>query len=362
MSKRYRVGLVGLRRGQGLVSVLAAHPQVEIAALCDLKPEVVEDLGRAFNVPESMLFTDFAEFVEKPLDIVVIATPIEFHAEQAIAAMESGKHVLCEQTVAYTIEDCARVVEAVKRTGKAYMMAENYCYFHYVRQWRELVRAGRLGQIFYAEAEYVHEITHLLIDPATGERLWRYTRAPIWYCAHCLGPLLTLMEDRVVRATGAHSDHHMYPGESIAFLDMEVGLFQTQKGAVIKILRSQVAPRYPHMVYYSLYGTKGYVENGRGDVAENDGFLWLADEMSKEQGARPVRWTINDPAAPPEARAGGHGTSEYYMVRDFIQALDEGCQPPIDVIKAVDMTVPGICAHEAAMKGGVWVDVPLFEW
>jgi hypothetical protein len=50
------------------------------------------------------------------------------------------------------------------------------------------------------------------------------------------------------------------------------------------------------------------------------------------------------------------------MVRDFIQALDEGRQPPIDVIKAVDMTVPGICAHEAAMKGGVWVDVPLFEW
>ena len=71
---------------------------------------------------------------------------------------------------------------------------------------------------------------------------------------------------------------------------------------------------------------------------------------------------MSDPNAPEEAFGGGHGTVEYYLVRDFIDTLESGkIRPPIDVIKAMDMTVPGICAHEAAMTG-TWVDVPLFEW
>jgi len=72
-----------------------------------------------------------------------------------------------------------------------------------------------------------------------------------------------------------------------------------------------------------------------------------------------------DTLAPKEAFQGGHGTIEYYLVRDFIDALNVGKRrPPVnDVIRAMDMTVPGICAHEAAMAAdGKWVDVPLFEW
>jgi len=360
---KYRIGVVGLSRGQGHVSALAGHPECEITALCDLKQDVLADLARHYRVPDSGLFTDFYQFVNAPIDIVVIATPIELHAEQSIAAMEAGKHVLCEQTAAYTLEDCERLVSAVKRTGKAYMMAENYCYFEYVRQWRKIIEAGRLGKIFYAEGEYIHEITRLLVDPVTGEKKWRYTRAPIWYCGHTLGPLLTLMDDRIVKATGAQAGRNKYPGETVAFIDMEVGLFQTQKGAVIKILRSQVAPRYPDMIFYSLYGTKGFVENGReGGWGGTKGRLFIEGEMDKEKGAEVIDCPTVDPNAPEEARKGGHGTSEYYMVRDFIAALDEGRRPPIDVMRSIDMTAPGICAHQAAMAGGTWVDVPLFNW
>jgi len=150
--------------------------------------------------------------------------------------------VLCEQTAAYTLDDCERVVNAVRRSGCTYMMAENYTYFHYIQEWRQMVAQGKLGKITYAEGEYIHEIVDLLVDPTTSRPKWRYTRAPIWYCAHCLGPLLTLMDDRIVKATGAQAGRNKHPGETIAFLDMEVGLFMTQKGSVIKILRSQVAP------------------------------------------------------------------------------------------------------------------------
>ena len=357
----HRVGLVGLHRGQGLVKALATHSKVEIAALCDLNPKAVEELGSDFQLPDSALFTRYHEFVNAPLDVVVIATPIEYHAQQSVQAMESGKHVLCEQTAAYTVDDCRILVDTVRRTGRKYMMAENYCYFHYIREWRKLIEQGKLGQIFYAEGEYIHEIEDLLIDPATGRRYWRYTRAPIWYCGHTLGPLLTLMDDRIVKATGAQAGRHMHPTETVAFIDMEVGLFQTQKGAVIKILRSQVARRYPDMVFYSLYGTKGFVENGReGGWGGTRGRLFIEDEMEKEKGAVEIDCPTVDPNAPEEAKQGGHGTSEYYMVRDFIDAIESDTTPPIDVVRAVDMTLPGILAHESAMKGGAWLDVPQF--
>ena len=68
--------------------------------------------------------------------------------------------------------------------------------------------------------------------------------------------------------------------------------------------------------------------------------------------------------APKGAFGGRHGTVEYYLVRDLIDALEAGNRRPLpDAIVATDMTVPGICAHEAAIDEDVrWVDVPLFEW
>src|SRR6185503_13154892 len=183
MSK-LRAGVVGLSRGSSLVGALAQHPDVEIVALCDTDQATLEEQGRAIHVPDSGLYSKFHDFVNAPLDFVVIATPIEYHAQQSIVAMESGEHVLCEQTAAYTVDDCERLIQTVRRTGRVYMMAENYCYFHYIQEWKEIIGAGRLGPIVYAEGEYIHEIERLLVDPVTGERYWRYRRAPIWYCAH----------------------------------------------------------------------------------------------------------------------------------------------------------------------------------
>lgn len=79
-------------------------------------------------------------------------------------------------------------------------------------------------------------------------------------------------------------------------------------------------------------------------------------------GLRNRRTKLDDPNAPEEAKHGGHGTSEHYMIRDFLDAVAHGHRPPIDVIRAMDFTVPGIVAHESAMKGGAWMGVPLFEW
>ena len=85
--EKLKTGFVGLHRGGGLMRSLSAHPQVEVAALCDIDEETLADTGAAFSLSDEQLFTRFEDFVNAPLDIVVVATPIEYHAEQSIAAM-----------------------------------------------------------------------------------------------------------------------------------------------------------------------------------------------------------------------------------------------------------------------------------
>ena len=358
---QYQVGLVGTRRGSSLVRPFRIFPETEIMALCDVDEQRLASAAEAFQIADDHLFSDYDRFLDSPVDIVVVSTPIQFHADQVIRALEAGKHVLSEVTAAYTLEDCQRIVEAAQRSGRTYMMAENCCYFHFIRQWKEWIGRGRLGEIFYAEAEYIHNIQHLLHNTESGESYWRIQRPPIYYCTHSLGPLLYLMDDRITRVACLDTGYGIMPNLGPGCLNMEVALFKTQKGAAIKLLRSQVAFREPPMHYYSLYGTKGSVENDRtGHGRAQQGKLYIAGEHDPKQGYEAIACPEADPAAPPEAYSGGHGTSEYYLVRDFIDAVKQGTRPPIDAVKAAEWTAPGLCAHASAMKGGEWVDVPVF--
>jgi len=356
------VGVGGLARGTGYGYVFNTHPRTEVAGICDLDRGSLEKARKAFGLKSSQCYQNYDDFVKSDLDIVMIGTPIPVHVEQTIKAVENGKHVLSEVTAANTVKDCERLVQAVKKTKMKYMMAENYYYYDYIQQWRKMMREGELGKILYAEAEYVHEIRRLLKDPQTGKLLWRANRPPIHYCSHCMGPLLMLLDDRTVKATASGKGVNVMQGVGVGAIDMQVAIFETEKGATIKMLRSQVAPREPPVVYYSIYGTKGCVENGRTrhpyghDITR--GILFMEEE---DKVAREIDWHISDPDAPEEARRGGHGTSEYYLVRDFIDSIDKDTKPPIDVVKAADITLTGLIAHEAAMKGNVWLDVPHFE-
>jgi len=354
--RKLKVGHVGGRTGYAYL--FSTHPRTELAAVCDIDPKVLEDDRKAFGLKSSQCFRNYDDFVKTDLDIVVVATPIPFHAEQSIKAMESGKHVLSEVTAGNTVEDCERLVRAVKRTGMKYMLAENMCYMHFIQEWKKMIHEGKLGRIYYAEGEYIHQIRRLLKDPQTGELLWRASRPPIHYISHSLGPLLRMLNDRVVKATGSGKGVNIMPGVGLGAIDMQVGLFETTKGATIKVLRSQVVTREPSFHYYTIYGTKGCIENTGFRAGASKGLLYIEGE---DKAAEEIDCPWSDPNAPEEAKKGGHGTSEYYLIRDFINSIENDTKPPIDVVLGTDMTVPGLIAHEAAMKGNVWLAVPHFE-
>ncbi|MEM3693244.1 MAG: Gfo/Idh/MocA family oxidoreductase [Candidatus Bathyarchaeia archaeon] len=357
--RKLKVGHVGGRIIYA--NLFNADPRTKVVGACDINPQALERTREFLGLKGSQCFRDYDEFLRKvDMDIVFIGTPIPFHAEQAIKAMESGKHVLSEVTAAHTLKDCERLVQAVKRTGKKYMLAENMCYFHFIREWMKIVREEKIGRIYYAEGEYIHQIRNLLKDPISGSLLWRAFRPPIHYISHSLGPLLMMFGDYVTEAMGLGNSRLTLPDlNTDGAIDMQVALFKTRKGIVIKILRSSVVAREPPFHYFTIYGTKGCLENTGFRMGKERGLIYIEGE---DRVCREIDCFISDPNAPEELKRGGaHGTSEYYLTKDFIDSIENDTNPPIDVVKGVDMTIPGLIAHESAMKGGVWLKVPHYE-
>ena len=355
--KKFKVGLVGVRRGSSYLSVLSRNIRTEITAICDINEVILSDMSKQFNLHDNMLFTDYNDFISGEFDFVILGTPIPLHAEQTIKALQSGKHVLSEVTASDTLKGCEDIYNTVTRSKNKYMMAENCIYMHFCKQWKKFIDDGKLGRLFYGEADYIHEIRNLVVDPNTNEPKWRAQRPPIHYCTHSLGPLLYLMDDYIIKTTCSGRNKTLIPDIGPGAIDIQVALFETFKGALIKVSRSSLALRKPPLCTYGIYGEKGFLETGRQDY-ENIGKRYFADEDSD---GKDIICSPKDPAAPKETVTGGHGSSEYYLINDFLDAIEFNLRPSIDVVRALEMTVPGIIAHEAAMEGNVWKDVPVFR-
>jgi len=350
-----KVGVVGLSRGMSFVKMAQLHPTTRLVAVCDLNETRARQVEKSEGLEAG--YTDYERFLEHDLDIVVIATPIPVHVRQAIAALELDRHVLSEVTAVHTLDECEPLIRAVEKSKAKYMLGENCCFWAFIHSWNEIVKQGRVGEIMYAEAEYIHDVRSLMLDKE-GQPTWRAGRPPLHYCTHSLGPLLQIMDDRCVSAMALHTGSRMSP--EVGNIDMEVGIFRTEKGSVIKILRGAAVCREPAFHYYSIYGTRGSLENKRPGTGSPGTLAYFEDVPNLHDM---ISIPINDihPHMGTAARAGGHGTCDYVMFDSFIKSIVEDTPSPIDVYRALDFTLPGICAHISAEQGGRPVEVPVYR-
>jgi Asp-tRNA(Asn)/Glu-tRNA(Gln) amidotransferase B subunit len=101
---------------------LQSHPQAEVVALCGRRYDYARSLADRFNIHD--VCADYHEFCTRPdLDAVTIVTSCVDHAKQAIAALESGKHVFCEKPMAATVADANAMVRAADASKKIHQMA-----------------------------------------------------------------------------------------------------------------------------------------------------------------------------------------------------------------------------------------------
>src|SRR3954471_14164670 len=128
MSKsKINVAIIGLGFGAEFIPIYQRHPNANMYAICQRTEKKLHAIGDAFGIEKR--YTDYRALLKDPeVDAVHINSPIPDHAAQSIAALKAGKHVACTVPMATSIEDCRKITDLVKQTGKKYMMMETVVY------------------------------------------------------------------------------------------------------------------------------------------------------------------------------------------------------------------------------------------
>jgi predicted dehydrogenase len=150
-----RVGIAGAGMIAEMAHVPAFRrlPEVQVQAICDIKPERAEAVAAKFNIPRA--YPDFETMLrETPLDLVSVCTPNAFHAPMAIAAMEAGCHVLCEKPMATSVADAEKMIATAERTGRKLTLGLHNRFRSDVQVLKRMVDAGELGPIYYTKGSW----------------------------------------------------------------------------------------------------------------------------------------------------------------------------------------------------------------
>ncbi len=344
-----RIGVAGCRRGASLARLVHQLTDVAVTAAFDPDPGAGQRFREEFA--DVKLAPDFAALLESGVDLVYLASPEQHHAPQAIAALAAGTHVLSEVPAVVSVSQAHQLVGAVRRSQARYMLAENYCYTRANRTVSAMVRAGLLGTLYYGEGDFIQDMLGAGGRGAAGwQRHWHLGRNAITYPTHTLGPLLGWFGTRIVAVAATGSGRHAeYPMESTLAMTA-----RTAAGSLLRMRFDLLSPRPAERMYYAIQGTGGCYEAGRGGAPAR---VYVAGQ-TREGEWEPIdryqaRFAI-DQDGWPSASSG----SPLLPAHALIEALRHDEPAPIDIYRALDMTLPGLYSEESVSTGGAWVGVP----
>ena len=171
------VGIAGLGlAAQAHLKGYAAHPRARVAAVCDIDPARAERAAREHGADGA--HTDYAELLARPdVDLVDIATPTWLHAPMCLAAIEAGKHVLCEKPFCTSVGEGEAVVARARERGLTLAVAETWLFLASHMKARALIEAGAIGkplQVRMRQGAWTRRARpRIAIQAGPAERGWR---------------------------------------------------------------------------------------------------------------------------------------------------------------------------------------------
>jgi predicted dehydrogenase len=348
-------------------------PDVEVSALCDLDQDMLQAQAQKYNIPNT--YRIYEDMLASDLDAVVIATPMQLHFQQTIAALQAGKHILCEVTAGVTMDELWWLKEAVEQSNTVYMMAENCCYIPENQIITNMVQQGLFGEVYFGEGEYVHDIKSLAIgdrrnpekdsNTKTWRNYWQLGKRGAFYPTHSIGPVMKWFKgDRIKAISCMGTGWHTAP--QFRQEDTSITLCQMESGKLIKLRVDCISNRPINAAYYTLQGTEGCYEapRGLGDTHK----IWLKSMGDKADQAtwRPLSdFNAYLPErykkVSEEQQSAEHWGSDFYIVHDFVQAIREGTPVAVDVYEACEWTAIGLLSELSIMNGGRVIEMPDFR-
>ena len=151
MAKKFRVGIVGcggIANGKHLPA-LTTLDNVEIVYFCDIIKERAEEAKEKYGTPDAKVTENYMDVVNSDVDTIHVCTPNRSHCEISCAAMEAGKHVLCEKPMAINAEEGRRLVEAEKESSAKLMIIQNQRFIPAAQYIRRMFKEGKFGEVYH---------------------------------------------------------------------------------------------------------------------------------------------------------------------------------------------------------------------
>ena len=359
--KQVHIGVVGGNFGAQFPWHL--HPNCKVSAVCDINPTRLDKMMSVFRCDTK--YNNYLELLKHPgMDAVAIFTPVPLHAWMIVEALRAGKNVVSAVITAMTEEQLVEVLDTVRATGHKYMMAETSYYRPEIITCRQWSREGKFGTIFYSEAEYHHEGLIALTRDDRGLPTWRYGFPPAHYCTHSTGMVVPVTGERLseVSAIGWGDGHEILKTNQYKnpFWNATC-FFKTSGGhaARISLCRHIAAGGTERGVFfgdrmtYTMARPEGSpntvsrIEKAGKTTIDSNGYP--EGDVKVQAYNQPDHWET----LPESLRVkSGHGGSHVFLVHEFIRSIVEDRHPAVNIWEAIAYTLPGIVAHQSALRGG----------
>lgn len=141
------IGLIGCgSMGMGLGRALRTIENAVISAVCDENPDALERASKEFGAKPYRNYEDLLG--DKSVEACVVATPQFIHERICVEAAKAGKHAFCEKPMALNVEECDRMIDAFKVSGKNLMIGQVLRFYPAFSKVKELIDEGFIGKPF----------------------------------------------------------------------------------------------------------------------------------------------------------------------------------------------------------------------
>ncbi len=375
---KINLGFIGVGlRGQSHVELALMRDDCTVVAIADPQQIMLDGCLKMFDdkgVKRPKVYSngnhDYLNLLaDKDIDAVVIATPWEWHTQQAIAAMKAGKYVATEVCGAFSLDECWQLVNAHEETGQHLMFLENVCYRRDVMAVLQMVREGLFGELIHFECGYQHDLREVKFNdgkaPYGGgvefgekgfhEAKWRtkhsVARNGDLYPTHGIGPVamyaninrgnrFTHLTSTASKGRGLHHfiENHPKGGENhpnakVNFLlgDVVTTVIKTNNGESIIVSHDTNLAR-PYSLGFRVQGTGGIWMDLNASImleGKTKPHQWEEAKAWLDKYDHPLWQRFGN-----DAKTAGHGGMDFFVFHHFVESAKRNIAPQMDVYDA----------------------------
>jgi len=246
------VGVIGLGMGRAHLDAAIACGAT-VGGICDPDVEKMNTIADERSIDRSRTFTDYKELLALPeINTVIIATPDQLHREMVEAALEAGKHVMCEKPLALNREDLCAIINAGKKSDKKLMVGQICRFTPGFIKAKEIIDSGDIGELFFVESEYAHDYQHII-----SAENWRATpdrNGVVGGGCHAVDLLRWYVGDPY--EVFAYGVHKLLP--MVDYDDATIAVMKFPNNVIGKVFVSTGCKR-DYTMRTCIYGTKGTI-------------------------------------------------------------------------------------------------------